>query len=661
MGSSPQATTGVSRAGFAEPVHNLFITPRTEIDALCRFALRRFLANCDPDLAGLVPPAVAAGSLENEQTRGPGHEAWTRLAHDLERLTVLDPACGEGHMLVGMLDLLDHLWEQIDRAIGVQRTSAARRQAIAAMNLYGVEALAERAVRARHLLATAVTASNATPLRDAIRVMHGDSLVERGHFHWNIQFRDIMRDGGFHIVVGNPPFVRHELIADPLHFLRPAAYKRRAYDVVEASLRGRPMTGCGPGPPVALSRRSDLSFLFAVFGLSLLRPGGVLAFVMPRAVLCAQYGESLPGLLRGAEMDCTLVENRSRRSFAQAAVNTVQLLAWRPMRAVPGTQVNVGGSPIGAVLPARSAPPTYLRASPRPGAREIVASRCAPLGSVGHLRYPIKTGLNRFFYPDVETRERFRIERAFLVPVLKSPREVSSLMPKSSDSPTLLFHCPYTTQALRAQGATGALAYIEWGATQVVSRGQDTASHLAWPSVPSLRGRDPWYAVRLPAPADVLCPRFFDRRFFLLLPAGALQADQTFYGLELLPALASRRALVGALLNSSLSYLMLESHGRTGLGDGVRQYALRDMASVPVPCPQAVEKSLIPRLNQALTDLASRPVMSIFDEVVRADRMELDNLVCAGLGFPEAVGAAARLDLVSLVQQRLDRAVSFGG
>jgi hypothetical protein len=364
--------------------------------------------------------------------------------------------------------------------------------------------------------------------------------------------------------------------------------------------------------------------------------------------------------LGSADLDSQLVENHSRRTFVDAGVNTVLLLARRRAR----TLATVEQREVGAAHHPSKCPPAIpsLQPSRHAGSglvrlRRRIEEHCTSLDSIGRLRYPIKTGLNCFFYPNVETRTRFRIEPAFLMPVVKSPRDVRTLILSREVLPAVLFHCPRSTAQLRQEKATGALGYISWGAEQTRSSGSGSAqTFVPWPAVPSLRGRDPWYTVPLPNAAHILCPRFLHRRFFFALPARGILEDQTFYGLELVAGTEQQLLLVGALLNSSLAYVMMETHGRTGLGDGVRQYALRDMAGLPVPDIKRVDASMVSELTHLFGRLASRPILEIEEEVRQADRIQLDSLVCASIGLSEADGADARRHLTALVNQRLERA-----
>ncbi|HEY8686598.1 MAG TPA: hypothetical protein VIO57_13420 [Chloroflexota bacterium] len=660
MGSPTEAQTRLAEQRAQRPAHRLVITPWIEIEALCRLTLLRYLEGCSAELAAAAAEFFDSRHGEDDIVRDVDTNVWSRLKTTLERITVVDPACGEAHMLVGALDLLDTLLAHADGILGFDTDPRTRRLAIVQNSLYGVEAQVGVLSRGKQRLARAAAGPNHHVCgAGRSNLVCGDSLVERDEFHWSDRFRPVMEAGGFHLVLGNPPYVRHEQIADPLNRLPAGEYKQMAFAAVQAKRHVLFDAGSKDPTSTSLSRRSDLSVLFTLFGLSLLRPGGALGFVVPNALSSAQYGEPFWQILGSGGFESRIVENLARRSFAHAAVNTSLLLAWRG-RENPG--ISSGGAGTRREPPSSS----HTFSNQCMGGQERwatglsrlhskISGHCTALGTLGQLRYPIKTGLNCFFYPDADTRSRFNIESRFLIPVIKSPRDVAMLAVAPSDLRSVLFHCSYAPAELLQSGASGALTYIAWGSGQS-KPGRDARTRLPWPAVPSLRGRDLWYAVTLPAEAHILCPRFFHRRFFFALPEPGILEDQTFYGLRLAPYLQSSRLLVGALLNSSLSYLMIETHGRTGLGDGVRQFALRDMAALPVPDPGRVDASLIPALMTVLARVASRPILSIEEDVQQDDRIELDALTCAAMGLSAAAGADARQYLTALVEQRLARA-----
>ena len=560
MGGSTETEARVTECVAQPTAHTLFITPRADVETLCRLALLRYLEGCDAELARAATVLLESRDHEVEPARGVDPAVCSRLEAVIEGINVVDPACGEGHMLVGALEALDTLLARATEVLGCRTDRRTRRLELIRNNLYGVEVKGDTLLRAQQRLCTVVGEPDPCIARAiSAHLIQADALLWRDEFEREPCFQGVRDSGGFQLVLGNPPYVRHEMISDPLLRLPAAEYKGRVFAIVESILddHGHPALD-GGRVRTTLSRRSDLSVLFAVLGLSLLAPGGVLGFVLPNAVRSARYGEVLWQLLGTESFEGRLVENLTRRSFASAAINTALLIAYRrtdPARALPGCQAPASNDPPIDVADET----TSAGGSSGPlglAARDLQSriERCStPLSGIGQVKYPIKTGLNCFFYPDASTRARFRIEPEFLIPVVKSPRDIHALAVSGNGLPTVLFHCRHSPDQLRELGATGALDYIEWGEAQTRLVGTDGGrTARLWPSVPSLRGRTRWYTVPLPGPAHVLCPRFIHRRFFFALPTDDVLLDQTFYGLELAPHLLPRRLLVGAFLNSSL-------------------------------------------------------------------------------------------------------------
>jgi hypothetical protein len=444
-------------------------------------------------------------------------------------------------------------------------------------------------------------------------------------------------------VVGNPPYVRHELIDDPLGWLPPGEYRQ----TVARSL-GQRLSGAAElhDAGACLDTRCDLSALFLAHGLSLLKPDGAMALVIPSALFQARYGSAVLQLLRRSNRDAILAESFTHRSFAGAEVNTSVLLV-TPQRLGPAgnrlQRVDVEGRP--SELHASLVWQAAGRTSISSGGRNAIP-RPVRLGDLGRLRYPIKTGLNAFFYLRPEAITSFEIEPRYCRPVLKSPRQVGCISLHPRVLPTMAFVC---TDDPTTMGC-GAARYVAWGAGQKTIRGD------FWSQAPSVRGRRWWYTLPLPPPADILCPRFFDRRLFVVLPCEQVLEDQTFYGLILAPPLAGRRELIGALLNSSPACLMLEQHGRTGLGDGARQYALCDLADLPIPDPNRVPDALVEPIVAAFRRMAARRILPVAEEMRQSDRLALDALVGEALAIPDGRAAEIREETVRLVERRLARA-----
>ena len=123
----------------------IFYTPRTEIDLMCRLSLVDHLANhlgedrkellyqlvfaLEPDEKTDADKAVAAAGI------------WPALNERLHDITLLDPACGSGSFLVGMLNILDDLQERANHQLAITEAPYERKKRIIGQSLYGVDVM----------------------------------------------------------------------------------------------------------------------------------------------------------------------------------------------------------------------------------------------------------------------------------------------------------------------------------------------------------------------------------------------------------------------------------------------------------------------------------------------------------------------------------------
>ena len=99
---------------------------------------------------------------------------------------------------------------------------------------------------------------------------HPFNMEERKHvnaFDWPQEFPEIMKAGGFDVVIGNPPYVRQESLKD----------KKEYYQSRYAVYQGT----------------ADLYAYFIEKGISLLRPGGVFSYIVANKWMRANYGKPL--------------------------------------------------------------------------------------------------------------------------------------------------------------------------------------------------------------------------------------------------------------------------------------------------------------------------------------------------------------------------------
>jgi len=181
----------------------------------------------------------------------------------LLRLKILDPACGSGAFLNQSLEFFinEHKWldecrRKLERhslpLFDVEKT-------ILEKNLYGVD-INEESVEIAKLSLWLRTAQKGRTLNDlSENIKCGNSLIDKKNargvkaFVWEDEFKEIMQTGGFDIVIGNPPYVRAEMLTEIKDFLK---RKFKVYD-----------------------NASDLFAYFYEKSMSLLKTDGLLGFI----------------------------------------------------------------------------------------------------------------------------------------------------------------------------------------------------------------------------------------------------------------------------------------------------------------------------------------------------------------------------------------------
>ena len=123
----------------------IFYTPRVEIDLMCRLTLVDWLTNhLGTENKPLLYEVVFAFD-EDDKARADralaGRDLWPQLDHLLRDVTTIDPACGSGSFLVGMLYVLDDLLVRAGDQLGVEETPYERKKRIIGRSLYGVDVM----------------------------------------------------------------------------------------------------------------------------------------------------------------------------------------------------------------------------------------------------------------------------------------------------------------------------------------------------------------------------------------------------------------------------------------------------------------------------------------------------------------------------------------
>ena len=507
-------------------------------------------------------------------------EAWKSYREGLRSLRVVDPACGSGVFLVMAFDFLKAELSRVNDKIAKLEGSRAYIEdlfdpdsEILTNNLFGVDVNAESVeiTKLSLWIKTARYGKALDSLSGNIRV--GDSLIESANyaylehgFDWATAFPKVMgEEGGFDIVVGNPPYVRMELLKK----FKP--YLKTRYEVV--------------------SDRADLYCYFYERGLRLLKPGGRLGFISSNTFFKTRSGRPLREyLLREATIesvvdfgDLQIFEGVTtypaivvlRRSPAQ---KEHELRFWN-VDTLPEGNFRATWAGAADKYPQEELyeRPWELEAAAMLALRNKIRNGKPTLKEVyGSPLYGIKTGLNAAFVIGSETKDQLCAE---------DPRSMELLKP---------FLEGKDLKRWRAEPRGRWLIYIPKNRVNI----DDYPAIRDW-LLPFREGLDKratkqeWfelqqaqeaYAPHLEAP-KISYPHFNKEGNFLYEPTGAFSNNKTY----LVP---SADLSLLALLNSRVLWFVLSSMSAAVRG-GYQEFCVHYVEQLPIPTmPNATQEDL---------------------------------------------------------------------
>ena len=186
------------------------------------------------------------------------------------------------------------------------------------------------------------------------------------------------------------------------------------------------------------------------------------------------------------------------------------------------------------------------------------------LGDVAEVRFGIKTGANEFFYLDKEKIDEWGIEKEFLKPVIKSPRECKKILIELSELKNKLFICHKDIKELKG---TAALEYIKWGQTQ------------GFHQRPSCSSRRNWWDLGVRRFPDLLFNYLIDTYAKTYVASKKIYCSDNFQELYVKSAKINEYYI---LLNSTIFQLILNVHGRSNFGDGLLKIQTYEVEKLPL-------------------------------------------------------------------------------
>jgi methylase of polypeptide subunit release factors len=522
-------------------------------------------------------------------------------------------------------------------------------------------------------------------------------------FVWKIDFPEIfIGKGGFDIIIGNPPYVPQEEIEDPLGKIDRNKYK--ALKTMAAQDFPQDLN------ELSINGKSDLYTFFYIRGLRLLNPNGILTYISSNSWLDVEFGAWLQKFLLENCPVYFIIDNLSKRVFRSAGINTIIAVIGAKQKMVASDDLIRFAA---FKLPFESSLYTenfltieetqnridydYLRVNPVPRIKlleeglnnstenkyqgskwgsiyikapdiyftimEKAKDKLIKLGNVATITRGYTTGADEFFY--IPKSNPYNIEKEFLKPVIKSPRECQSILINPDELKYWLFMCPYEKKEIKG---TNALKYIEMGETvkKYIKQGKDKGKYIIGiNNVSTVKGRKNWFDLGVRELPELITPSSFNDTFKVYLNNGVL-ANKRLYEIHYQGLVD----IIALILNSTLFFFYLELISSSSLGEGLLDITVFEFESTYIINPQLLLSQT--NLFEQLNCIKNRKILSIFEELQvdylkcnfkdanpLPDRKALDDVIFSILGLSDSEIKAVYSGLLELTSNRLKKANSL--
>lgn len=392
----------------------VFYTP----DAITRFIV-------EETIGGYLKQKFETLQVKQTERTGKKREVtfWENYRDEVLRpLRVCDPACGSGAFLVAAFDYLHAEYRRVADALHDLTGGYSLfdlNKTILTENLFGVDINPE-SIEISKLSLWLKTAEQGKPLTSLDdNIQHGNSLLDTD-FNWQDSFPEVFENGGFDIILGNPPYVRQELIK---HYKEALQQNYKVYHGV-----------------------SDLYAYFFERGINMLKTNGRLGYISSATFFKTAAGKPLREFLSSYSRMETIIDFGDMQVFEGATTYPAILIMQKvaevkqdaPLAFINALEVSDNPS-LGDVLTANrqasdqgalSSDGWRFEDARLAKLRHKLMNTGRPLKEVcGSPLYGIKTGFNEAFVIDKKTKEQLIKQDAKSTDLLKPFLEGKDLKP----------------------------------------------------------------------------------------------------------------------------------------------------------------------------------------------------------------------------------------
>lgn len=235
-------------------------------------------------------------------------EFWTKYREVVKNIKIVDPACGSGAFLITAFEYLlnynNYLNDKIFDLTGTKDLFSDTTKEILQNNIFGVDLNKESVEITKLSLWLKTADKNKTLATLENNIKYGNSLIDDVEiagelaFNWEKEFPQVFENGGFDVVVGNPPYVSAEYISE---------IEKKYYEKIYYSASGR----------------QNLYIIFYEKALNILKKSANLGFITPYTILKNMYYKEIREyILKNAKI-LEIVDFKGITVFEDAGVDSI--------------------------------------------------------------------------------------------------------------------------------------------------------------------------------------------------------------------------------------------------------------------------------------------------------------------------------------------------
>lgn len=244
-------------------------------------------------------------------------EFWQQYREAVRNIKIIDPACGSGAFLITAFEFLlnynKYLDDKIFDLVGTSDLFSDRTKKILQNNIFGVDLNKESVEITKLSLWLKTADKNKTLASLENNIKCGNSLIDDPEiagnlaFNWEKEFPEIFANGGFDIVVGNPPYVSAEYISE----IEKTFYEKNYYSAYG---------------------RQNLYIIFYEKAINLLKENGNLGFITPYTILKNMYYKEIREYILKNTSILEIIDFKGITVFQDAGVDSIILLLKKEKR-----------------------------------------------------------------------------------------------------------------------------------------------------------------------------------------------------------------------------------------------------------------------------------------------------------------------------------------